>query len=252
MKYILFLLAVILVACSSSKDDVITTPDYVSDTPSTYNSYSSNSYSSPDTLTYHSYSSADSSASTYVPPAGAYTEPSSPYTPSTSTTEKKGFFSTMRSNISNLASEIYSAMLGDEEETDDTRSRDMLDKADAQENIYSRPARNQYERMYQETATKIDELKKEFKANVDAEFAAQDYYRNPYSESHKRAFARRMRRLMRIRERNQSKGFPVGLELDHSGDLQAAIRALKANYDYLSDKLDEMEKEKNKYLELSY
>ena len=143
MKYILFLLAVILVACSSSKDDVITTPDYVSDTPSTYNSYSSNSYSSPDTLTYHSYSSADSSASTYVPPAGAYTEPSSPYTPpTTSTTEKKGFFSTMRSNISNLASEIYSAMLGDEEETDDTRSRDMLDKADAQENIYSRPACN--------------------------------------------------------------------------------------------------------------
>ena len=66
MKYILFLLAVILVACSSSKDDVITTPDYVSDTPSTYNSYSSNSYSSPDTLTYHSYSSADSSASTAV------------------------------------------------------------------------------------------------------------------------------------------------------------------------------------------
>ena len=57
---------------------------------------------------------------------------------------------------------------------------------------------------------------------------------------------------MRIRERNQSKGFPVGLELDHSGDLQSQFVLLKANYDYLSDKLDEMEKEKNKYLELSY
>lgn len=264
MKWILFCISLlILIACSSSKDDVITTPDYVSNStypPTSYDStYSSSSYN-PDSsfsvgASYSTGSSYDSSSyntgSSYDSSSNSNT--SSYSSSSSSEPEKpKGFFSSFISGVKNATSSLYDNILGSKLDESEKKMQETQDESDAKENSYSSPARNQYDRLYQETCTKVDEFTKEFKANVDAEVAAQDLKRDPDNDYYKKGLFRRMRRLMKIRERNQSKGYPVGLPIPFTQDMDILIQALRDNYDHITKELEELKSEKNKYLKLSY
>jgi hypothetical protein len=279
MKWILFGLSLfILIACSSSKDDVITTPDYTynsnypstsydstystSDTPnsnfsvgasysvgSSYDNSSYNTGSSYGSSSYNTGSSYDSSSYN-----NSSSSNSSSYSSSSSSEPEKpkGFFSSIISGVKNATSSLYDNILGSKLDDKEKKMQETQDESDAKENTFSSPARNQYDSLYQETCKKTDEFSKEFKANVDAEVAAQDLKKDPDSDYYKKVLFRRMRRLMKIRERNQSKGYPVGLPIPFTQDMDVLIQALRDNYDHITKELEELKKEKNKYLKLSY
>ncbi len=96
---------------------------------------------------------------------------------------------------------------------------------------------------YERIAQQGDAVQLELKETVNAQNDAQKLVESQNN------LAKRLDKISKIQEENDGKGYPIGNNISSDQDPKEILQQLNKNYEFLSQKMDELRKEKGRITE---